>query len=430
MDTETIAKEMILAGVKRADPENLVARTLTKRDSILTIREERIDLNNHDQILVLGIGKASQAMAKGLEAVGIKPDNGLLITKKGSENLRTFVPTKFADHPYPKSDNLQAGKSLLETVGEAKNALIIFLISGGGSSLFCVPEQGITIEDMTKTNQLLVKSGANIQEINTVRKHLSKVKGGKFARFCEDKGDLVSLILSDVVGDDLSVIASGPTYPDTSTFREAINILKAYEIWGESPANVREYLRKGDRGAVDETPEEVNARNFLIANNLTALKGAEEIAENYDLNSLILSSRNKGEAKEVAPPIMGIAKESVHTGNPVEPPAVLLMGGEMTVTHKSFDKENKGGPNREFVLQSALEIRDTDGITVASADTDGVDGKGKSGAIANTNTVKNPKKAKKHLSSHRTEDYFDQKNQSLQFKSRTNVNDITAIITI
>ena len=425
-----IAVEMIRKGVKSADPERLVNKNIDVKDNIIKISDIELNRDKYSKVLVFGIGKAAVSMASGLEK--INPDDGLIITKEGKvyEAHNSPVPIKEVSHPYPEKENIEAAEDIIKKIEDLENALIIFLISGGGSALFSSPIEGISISELNELNRLLVRSGANIHQINAVRKHISRVKGGKFAKLCEKKGDLVSLIISDVVGDDLSVIASGPTYPDDSSFKDAKNILCDFDLWDKVSENIRDQITNGIKSKVKETPNSVKAYNFLIGNNMSALNGMKKYAKKHGLSPLILTSQNQGEAREVAKPYTSIAKEVQDTENPVEPPAALIFGGEMTVTFESIDSESgKGGPNREFVLASALEIDDREKIVVASADTDGIDGIEKAGAIADPTSIKRSNMdAKEFLSTHSTQDFFDSIDDSIEFDSRTNVNDISVIL--
>ena len=276
-----------------------------------------------------------------------------------------------------------------------------------------------------------MKCGAQIHDINTIRKHCSDVKGGKFGKRVSEKGaTLISLILSDVVGDDLSVIASGPSYKDATTFDDAIGLLKQYGIWDETPESIQEHMLRGLENPGLEPPREVpeNVYNYLIGNNLAALNAAETIARREGFNTIILTSQNSGEAKIIAKCIMGIAKEIQDSGNPVSPPACLIMGGEMIVTFDWKDR-NGFGPAREFVLSSALEIQGRKNIVVAGCDTDGVDGNGKSGAIADGGTVARATLDSRHyLDKHDAELFFDSLDDSIQFVSMTNVNDLIVVL--
>jgi glycerate 2-kinase len=375
-------------------------------------------------------------MASAFESV-LTPDGGLAITKLGAEigavSLKS-IPVVRAYHPEPRAVNIEASEQILDMVRGIKpgeNVLVVLLISGGGSSLFTAPPPGVSVDDLFALNQLLMKWGGNIHQINAVRKHIDQVKGGRFARLCAEKGaTVVSLILSDVVGDDLSVVASGPTYKDTTTFADAIGLLKRFGVWDECAPSVRAHLEAGLRNPEMESVRELppNAHNYLIGNNAIALKAAQDVAAGAGLPTMILTSQNNGEAKEIAKAIMAIAKEVQDSGNPVKPPVALIVGGEMTVTF-NWEERNGFGPTREFVLSSALEIADRDGIVVAGADTDGEDGQGKSGAIADCRTVSRSSMDARHqLKTHKSEIFFDELGDSLEFESRTNVNDLIVVL--
>ena len=431
-----IAKEMIHAAVKAADPTEAIKRNVSVDGDTLRICDLELKLSEFDRVLLFGIGKASTPMARAFEEI-LTPDDGLVITKAGDEiNLVELksVPVYQAYHPEPREINVEVSRKIVDMVEDfnlEEKVLFIFMISGGASALFTVSAEGISVDDMFKLNQIMMKWGGNIYQINTIRKHVCEVKGGRFARLCSEKGaTLVSLILSDVVGDDLSVIASGPTYKDDTTFADAIDLLKRFNVWDECPQSVRDHLEKGLENPDMEPPRTVppNTYNFLIGNNMVALRAAEAIAKREGFNTMILTSQNLGEAKEVAKAIMGIAKEVQDSGNPIKPPAALILGGEMIVTFK-WEERDGFGPNREFVLSSALEIANRKNIVVAGADTDGEDGQGKSGAIADCRTVhRTDLDARWHLDKHEAEAYFDALGDSLEFTSQTNVNDIDVIL--
>lgn len=427
---------MIVAGVKAADPTEAVTRSVSVEGGTLKICDLEFRRADIDRILLFSVGKASTPMAAAFERV-IRPDGGLAITKIGAEIDAvglTGVPIVRAYHPEPRAINVEATQQVLEMVRAIKpeeRVLIVFLVSGGGSALFTAPPPGVSVDDLFALNQLLMKWGGNIHQINTVRKHVDQVKGGRFARLCAEKGaTLVSLILSDVVGDDLSVVASGPTYRDTSTFAEAIGLLEQFNVWDECPRPVRAYLEAGLTNPEMESLRELpaNVHNYLIGNNAIAVRAAEQVAAKAGFRTMILTTQNVGEAREVAKSIMGIAKEVQDSGNPVAPPAALILGGEMTVTF-NWDERDGFGPNREFVLSAALEIANRHAIVVAGADTDGEDGQGKSGAIADCRTISRSSLDARHqLRIHKSEVFFDALGDSLEFESRTNVNDLVVVL--
>lgn len=430
------AVDMIMAGVKAADPTEAITRNVRVAGDSLKICDLEFSRSTLDRILLFSVGKASTPMASAFESV-LTPDGGLAITKLGAEIdavALTSIPIVRAYHPEPRAINVDATQQVLDMVRGIRpdeHVLVVFLISGGGSALFTAPPPGVSVDDLFALNQLLMKWGGNIHQINAVRKHIDQVKGGRFARLCADKGaTVVSLILSDVVGDDLSVVASGPTYTDETTFADAVGLLKRFGVWDECPRSVQAHLEAGlsnpDMESLRALPP--NVHNYLIGNNAIALKAAQEVATRAGLPTMILTSQNNGEAREIAKAIMAIAKEVQDSGHPIKPPVALILGGEMTVTF-SWEERDGFGPTREFVLSSALEIADRHGIVVAGADTDGEDGQGKSGAIADCRTISRSRMDARHqLKIHKSEIFFDALGDSLAFESRTNVNDLIVVL--
>jgi len=431
-----LAHEMIMAGVNVADPRQSIKDSVKVEGDRLTVRGDEFNLKDYDRVLLFGVGKAATPMCQAFEQI-LTPDGGLVITKIGEEICIaevTSIPVRRAYHPEPRAENAEYSREILDMIdgiGPDEKVLVFLMVSGGGSALFSCAPASVSIEDKFRLNQLLMKCGANIHDINTIRKHCSDIKGGKFGQRVAGKGaTLVSLILSDVVGDDLSAIASGPSYKDDSTFGDAVRLMKQYGIWEEAPASVREHMERGLSDSSLEPPREVpgGVFNYLIGNNLAALEAAKAIAVREGFDTTILTSQNTGEAKIIAKAYMGIAKEIQDSGNPVSPPACLIVGGEMIVT---FDWEDRDGfgPTREFVLSSAIEIAGRRNIVVAGCDSDGVDGDGKSGAIADGNTVARATLDPRHyLDKHDAEIFFDSLDDSIQFVSMTNVNDIIVIL--
>ncbi len=431
-----LAHEMIMAGVNVADPRQSIRDSVKLDGGTLRVRDDVFALKDYDRVLLFGAGKAATPMCQAFEEI-VTPDGGLAITKIGEEiciaEVKT-IPVKRAYHPEPRAENAEYSREILDmidSIGADEKVLVFLMISGGGSALFSCAPESVGIEDKFKLNQLLMKCGAHIHDINTIRKHCSEIKGGKFGQRVAAKGStLVSLILSDVVGDDLSAIASGPSYKDNSTFEDAVRLMKQYGIWEEAPQSVREHMERGLGDPSLEPPREVpeGVYNYLIGNNLAALEAAKAVAEKAGFPTTILTSQNTGEAKIVAKAYMGIAKEIQDSQNPVQAPACLIVGGEMIVT---FDWEDRDGfgPTREFVLSSALEIQGRSNIVVAGCDTDGVDGDGKAGAIADGHTVSRATlDAKHYLDKHDAEIFFDSLGDSIEFVSMTNVNDIIVIL--
>lgn len=425
-----------MAGVNVADPRQSIQDNVILEGDALTVRGDVFSLKDYDSVLLFGVGKAATPMCQAFEKI-LKPDDGLVITKIGEEiciaDVET-VPVKRAYHPEPRAENAEYSREILgriDSIGEDEKVLVFLMVSGGGSALFSCAPEGVSIEDKFRLNQLLMKCGANIHDINTIRKHCSDIKGGKFGQRVSRKGGtLVSLILSDVVGDDLSAIASGPSYKDDSTFEDAVQLMKQYKIWEEAPQSIRDHMERGLQDSSMEPPREVpeGVYNYLIGNNLGALEAAKAIAEREGFNTTILTSQNTGEAKIVAKAYTGIAKEIQDSQNPCKAPACLIIGGEMIVTF-NWEDRNGFGPCREFVLSAALEIQGRRNIVVAGCDTDGVDGDGKSGAIADGQTVSRATLDPQHyLDKHDAEIFFDSLDDSIQFVSMTNVNDIIVIL--
>ncbi|MBW2593761.1 MAG: glycerate kinase, partial [Deltaproteobacteria bacterium] len=295
-----------------------------------------------------------------------------------------------AGHPVP-DQNGENGALAISAMAESAESddLIICLISGGGSALMPLPAQGLSLADKQKTTGVLLACGAAIHEINTIRKHLSDIKGGMLAR-AANPATLVSLILSDVVGDDLDVIASGPCVPDSSTFADCMDIITGYGIEEHLPETVAVHLKAGLSGQIPETPKAGDSafektRNLIIGRNIDAVNAAKSAAKNLGYHTLILSSMIEGETRDVARVHGAIAREVVKTGNPMPPPLCILSGGETTVTIKG---RGLGGRNQEFALAAAMDIAGYENITVLSGGTDGTDGPtDAAGAVADGTTI-------------------------------------------
>jgi glycerate 2-kinase len=304
---------------------------------------------------------------------GERVGNALIVTKHGYAMDCDGIEARIieAGHPIPDENSLLAGKLGLELAEKVRrDDILLTLISGGGSALFVYPAEGISLEDIIRTNELLLRSGATIREINTVRKHLSRVKGGRLARAV--RGTVVSLIVSDVVGDDLSSIASGITSPDPTTYRDAYEVLLRRGIWDRVPESARRVIERGMHGEIEETPKELeNAHNFIIAGNSKACEAVARKARELGFNSSVMTTTLEGEAKEVALAVGSIIEEVVKRDRPLKKPAVLVFGGEWTVT--VGDAKGLGGPNQEFALSVTRKIAGLN-VTVVAFDTDGTDG--------------------------------------------------------
>jgi hydroxypyruvate reductase len=361
-------------------------------ENTLTVDRREYDLKQIENIYVVGAGKAAAPMALAVEQIlGNRISEGLINTKHGHGLPLNRIELKEAGHPLPDEAGMQGAETILSLIEKAKDEdLIICLISGGGSALLPLPAQGISLEEKQATTSLLLECGATIQEINAIRKHISRIKGGRLAGASWPAG-LVTLILSDVVGDPLDVIASGPTVPDESTFEDCLAIVKKYKLESKVSPSIRNYLYQGAAGRRQDTPKPGNVcftrtQNVIIGSNIQAIMASASEARQLDYRTLVLSSLIEGETREVAKVHAAIAKEVIRTGNPIPKPACLISGGETTVTLRG---EGKGGRNQEFVLAAAMEMKDLEASVILSGGTDGTDGPTEAaGAIADGNTIR------------------------------------------
>ncbi len=371
VEAKRIALDVIEHAIAKANPYELVKNCLKVKDGKIEVEGREFEF---ERVYVVAIGKGACTMAKAVEdLLGDRIEEGVAVTKYGYSIPLERIEVIEAGHPIPDENSMKGAKRGLEIarkVGERD--LLIVLVSGGGSALFVMPEEGISLEDKIKTNELLLKSGAKIHEINTVRKHISKVKGGKFVKGV--RGKVVALIISDVVGDDLEVIASGITVKDPTTFEDAYRILKIRGIWENLPESVRRHIELGMRGEREETLKEdlENVHNFLICGMGRVCEFALEKVRELGLNGVIMTTTLEGEAREVGIAIASIVQEIARFNRPFGKGTVLIFGGETTVTIRG--KAGRGGPNQELALSSAKKIAGLRGCCIASVDTDGTDG--------------------------------------------------------
>lgn len=385
------AIEIFQAGLKAVDPMAAIHRHVQRIDDELTIADRRLDLKSYGNIFVVGAGKAVAPMAKALEdLLGDRIADGVIVVKEGHGLPLKRVKICEGGHPVPDEGGVHGTEEILSLVKDAgERDLVICLISGGGSALLVAPPGGISLADKQAATKLLLACGATIHELNTIRKHLSRSKGGRLAQAAHP-ATVISLILSDVVGDDLDVIGSGPTVPDSSTFQEAEEILKRYGVWDNLAPSIRDHIQKGVNAKSPETPKPGDAAfqrcsQVLVGTNLQAMTAAGQAAERLGYHPLILSTKVEGEAREVAKVHAAIAKEVVSSANPVAPPACVLFGGETTVT---LQGNGKGGRNQEYALAAALALDGLEHMVMLSGGTDGTDGPtDAAGAIADGNTI-------------------------------------------
>ena len=390
-DPRSDIREIFDAGLKAADPGEGIRRAVKLAGERLEVDGRTYELGDFDRILVVGAGKAAASMAAALEGLlGRRITKGAITTKYGYGTPLKAISVTEAGHPIPDEAGVIGSRRILDLLdGAGERDLVLCVISGGGSALLPLPGDGISLTDKQKTTQALLDCGADIHQINTIRKHISGIKGGRLAE-AAFPATLVTLVLSDVVGDDLDVIASGPTVPDRSTFADGMKIVEQYNLSEIFPPPIMVNLREGAAGRRPETPkpsDPIFEKTYvrIIGSAVLSLFAAQEKAGTLGYNAMILSSFIEGETRDVAKVHAAIAKEIRASGNPVAVPACVISGGETTVTIRG---DGLGGRNTEFVLAAAVEIEEMDGTTFLSGGTDGTDGPtDAAGAVADGSTV-------------------------------------------
>lgn len=378
------------AALDAADPRAAVRRAVQREGDRLHIGTREYDLTRVRQLWVVGFGKASAAMAQALEELlGDRLAGGWVNVKYGHTAPLQKIHLHEAGHPLPDAPGLAGTQEILARLDRAQDDdLILCLISGGGSALLELPVAGVSLDDLRATTEALLRSGATINEMNALRKHLSQVKGGQLAR--RARAPIISLILSDVIGSPLDTIASGPTAPDATTFGEALDVIARRGLRGQLPARALDHLERGARGEIAETPKATDpvfarVQNLVIADNAVACDAAARAAAARGLHPLVLSTFVQGEAREVARVLAAIAREVAQFNRPAARPACILAGGETTVTVRGA---GKGGRSQELALAAAIEIAGMEGVVVQSAGTDGTDGPtDAAGAVADGSTL-------------------------------------------
>jgi glycerate 2-kinase len=329
--------------------------------------------------IVIAFGKGAASMVKGLVESGVEPRGGVVVIPRGFPRpAATGLEVLEASHPIPDESSIRAGEAVLEWARASRGSCSLFLVSGGGSSLVEKPVDPLSLEDLVETTRLLIGSGASILEVNTVRKHLSMVKGGRLAEAAHPSR-IIGFYASDVPGDRIDAIASGPTVPDPTTYSDALRVLDLYGLRGEVPGRVVRVLDEGVHGLRPETPKPgseafANAINKVIARNIDVLKRLEGLLEARGYATLLLTSRLEGESRHVGKALASITLEALERGYPVRPPAAILAGGETTVTVKG---RGRGGRNMELALAWGISMSawHTGGeAAILAMDTDGIDG--------------------------------------------------------
>jgi len=389
---EKALEDIFKAGVKAVDPERAVQKYVRRQGNQLFVGDCSYILDSYKRIFLIGAGKGTAPMAKAVEDIlGPYLNNGWIVVKYGHGLPLKKTDIMEAGHPIPDKAGLEAAEELLKQAQECtEEDLIICAFSGGGSALLPAPFPPLTLDQKQETTRLLLECGATINEINSIRKHLSRSKGGWLAKEAYP-ATVVSLLLSDVIGDRLDVIASGPTVPDESTYSDCIKIIDRYELSDRLPKSVADYFKKGAAGSLPETPKAGDpvfskVQNLIVGNNRESLLAAKERAISLGYNTIILSSQIEGEAREVAQVFAAIGKEISQANLPISPPACIIAGGETTVT---IQGRGKGGRSQELALACAIAIDGWKGISLLSAGTDGTDGPtDAAGAIVNGTTCK------------------------------------------
>ncbi|WP_123619793.1 glycerate kinase [Halorubrum sp. CSM-61] len=461
------ALDCLAAGIEAALPERLIRDAASVESGTLRIEGVdgavgEYDLDAYDRVVLLGAGKATAGAAGGVDRVlgeddreideGIAvtddpPDEGAGDATDSPSTPLTAIEILPGDHPLPSERGVESARRVIDAAERAgPDDLVLAVITGGGSALLAAPADPISVGELRALTSELLASGASIEEINAVRKHCSAVKGGRLAR-ATAPATTVTLAVSDVIGDPLDAIASGPTVPDPSTYADALAVLDRYDL--DVPATVRERLRAGADGELPETPTAGDpafdrSAAFVVGNARTGLDAAASAAADRGYEPLVLSASIRGEAREAGATHAAIAEECVARGSPVEPPAVLLSGGETTVTLADAEDPGTGGPNAEFVASAGLALAEgpvegegdgdgsgerDPGVVVASVDTDGLDGPtDAAGAVADATTL-DPDAARDALDRHDVYPLLDEADALLRSgPTGTNVNDLRAIV--
>lgn len=426
--------QILTAALEAVNPAQAVLRAVQVDGKQLTVGGRKYNLAQYERIYVVGAGKAGAPMAQAVETIlGERIHQGVVVVKEGHGGPTRWVQIREAGHPMPNQAGVDAGQQILDLANQAgPRDLVIALLSGGGSALLVAPAEGLTLADLQAMTDALLACGATIHEINCLRKHCSAVKGGQLAQAVAP-ADLLTLVLSDVVGSPLDVIASGPTVPDSSSWADAWSIVEKYDLVDRLPQAVQARLRAGLAGHLADTPKPQDplfqrSQTLVVADNRVAALAAREAAINLGFNSLLLTTFVQGEAQEVAKVAVALGREVQAAGNPVAAPACLILGGETTVNLGA--KAGQGGRNQELALAAGLALQGVHGITLVSLATDGTDGPTDSaGGLADGDSVLRGNRAGldavSHLRAHNAYPYLNAIGDMLiTGPTQTNVNDL------
>lgn len=444
-DLRARAQDIFLAALDAVHPQQLIREALTLRGTVLHVEgvdgsRMSLDLSGLERVVAVGAGKATAPMAKALEdLLQDRLEGGVISVKYGHTVPLERIAVREAAHPIPDARGLAATSEILELLsGLGKDDLAFVLISGGGSALLDAYPEEISLEEAQATFDVLLGCGVPIHEMNVVRKHISSVKGGQLARAAAP-ARVVSLVLSDVIGDPLPSIASGPTVPDPSTFEQALEILDARGVGDRIPKSVRFHLERGAKGDVPETPKPGDpgwekCTTILVGNNHRAVEAAADHARVLGHRPRILTTRLEGEARRVGTDLARLLKKGASTGKPLSPPFCLIAGGETTVTLE--DAVGKGGRSQELALAAALELEGTDNLVVLAGGTDGTDGPtDAAGGVVDGSTVALGRaaglSARDHLNGHDAYPYLDATGGLIRTgPTMTNVMDLVLLLAL
>jgi len=434
MKIRKAALDIIEYSLEKADPYIATKNLVSLKNNNLHVGSLVFNLDNHKRIFILGAGKATFPIAKALEEIlGDKITDGIVICKYGQEGCLKHSKLYLTNHPIPDESGLIAAKKVIALAKKTIPGDIVFAgITGGSSALMPLPIPEVSLEEKKVVNKLLLTCGANIIEINAVRKHLSQIKGGRLAKTIHPKADLINLTVSDVIGDPLDYITC-PTVPDTSTFEDARNVISKYKLWEKLPVSVRNYLKNATSEM--ETPKDLSdhqLHNFIIVAGDTACVAAEKKAKEMGFNAMILSTMFEGESKELGRTFAAIAREIIMNKRPLKTPCAIIGGGETTI--KLEGDYGMGGPNQEFALSAALYLEDLKDTVIVGFDTDGTDGPTKiAGAIVDSSSTCMAKKLgislQHELDWHNTVEVFEKMGDAIiTGPTGTNVNDLKFLL--
>jgi glycerate 2-kinase len=431
------ATAILQAALASVEPYVATRRALRLHKGHLTVAGRAYRLRPGARVIAIGAGKAGAPMAQAVEDVlGDRLAGGTIVVKTGYTAPLRRIALREAGHPVPDAAGAAGARELLSAAAGLRSSdLVLCLISGGGSALLPAPQPGVTLDDLVRTTSLLLHSGATIEEINTVRKHLSRVAGGRLAAAAAP-ARVVTLVVSDIVGNPLEAIASGPTVADPTTYADALRILDARGLAERVPAAALDALRRGAAGALPETPkpgDPVFRRGHVtvVADNGTAARAAARKARRLGYHTLLLSTYMEGEAREVGRVLAGVARQLAGSGEPVRRPACIVAGGETTVT---VTGTGRGGRNQEVALGAALGLRGVPGALVASFASDGTDGPtDAAGAVADGTTLARAEAlgllAAQHLRDNDAYPFFDALGDLIRTgPTNTNVTDLMLIL--